>query len=148
MDKGRILFICRGNTCRSQMAAALVNAQLSDTWIAISGGIKIGNERDCRTATVLQEIGIDTPIPSARLFSTYDDSQFDIIMTLDAKAEQHAKQTFPEKTLIHQDIADPFQDGDNFLDCQHILEADLLRHRQTRDDILAIVLPLIKQISM
>ncbi|MQC26711.1 MAG: arsenate reductase ArsC, partial [Chloroflexi bacterium] len=34
----RVLFICTGNSCRSQMAEALVNARLDNEWRAFSAG--------------------------------------------------------------------------------------------------------------
>jgi arsenate reductase len=38
--KKKVLFLCTGNSCRSQMAEAIVNACLSETWEAVSAGTK------------------------------------------------------------------------------------------------------------
>jgi len=34
--KRKVLFLCTGNPCRSQIAEAIINARLGDTWQAFS----------------------------------------------------------------------------------------------------------------
>ncbi len=38
--KKRVLFLCTGNSCRSQMAEAIVNARIGEDWEAVSAGTK------------------------------------------------------------------------------------------------------------
>lgn len=36
----KVFFLCTGNSCRSQMAEAIVNEQMGETWHAVSPGTK------------------------------------------------------------------------------------------------------------
>ena len=40
MLKKSVLFLCTGNSCRSQMAEAIVNDRLGQTWQAQSAGTR------------------------------------------------------------------------------------------------------------
>jgi arsenate reductase (thioredoxin) len=58
MPKKRVLFLCVGNTCRSQMAEAIVNARMADRWEATSAGSRPGQFVNPLAVEALQEIGI------------------------------------------------------------------------------------------
>ena len=59
--KRKVLFLCTGNSCRSQMAEAIINARLGETWQAFSAGIKPTGYIHPRALEVLREIGGSTP---------------------------------------------------------------------------------------
>ena len=84
----RVLFLCSGNTCRSQMAEAIINARLSDGWQAFSAGIRAGEAVQPKVLTVLEEIGIQHHgYPKA--VETFRDAEFDLVVTVcDAAAEE------------------------------------------------------------
>ncbi|HEX9092175.1 MAG TPA: arsenate reductase ArsC [Anaerolineales bacterium] len=58
MPKKRVLFLCVGNTCRSQMAEAIVNARVGDQWEASSAGSRPGERVNPLAVKTLEEIGI------------------------------------------------------------------------------------------
>ena len=73
MEKMKVLFLCTGNSCRSQMAEAIVNSRLGDQWQAFSAGTNPAGYVHPMAKLVLSEIGIeheglvycnsDTPVP-------------------------------------------------------------------------------------
>ncbi len=54
----RVLFLCTGNSCRSQIAEAIVNARLGDRWHASSAGTAPAGFVHPLAVRVLGEIGI------------------------------------------------------------------------------------------
>src|SRR4030042_5399307 len=59
MNKARVLFLCVGNSCRSQMAEAIVNNRLGDKWEALSAGSHPEGYVHPLAIKALSEIGID-----------------------------------------------------------------------------------------
>ncbi len=136
-----VLFVCVGNTCRSQMAAAIINDRLKGRWFAVSGGIHIGQARDDRTRLVLEEIGIHAEVPAAAHINHHVGTEFDLIITLADKVQQAVMELFPTARIRHQHIDDPFADEDGTSG-----ELTLSRHRQARDEIIEKVLPLMANV--
>jgi len=59
MSKHRVLFLCTGNSARSQIAEGLVNAFLEDTWEAASAGVKPASKVHPLAVEVMAELGVD-----------------------------------------------------------------------------------------
>ena len=57
-ERQTVLILCTGNSCRSQMAEALINARLGDRWLAFSAGIEPAASVHPKAVEVLAEIGI------------------------------------------------------------------------------------------
>ena len=53
-----VLFLCTGNSCRSQMAEAIVNPRLGDRWHAFSAGVRPAGTVHPNAVRALAEIGI------------------------------------------------------------------------------------------
>ena len=58
MAQRKVLFLCTGNSCRSQLAEAIVNTRLSGEWQAVSAGTKPAGYVHPKALQVLKEIGI------------------------------------------------------------------------------------------
>ncbi len=57
--KQNVLFLCTGNSCRSQMAEGLLRHHAGERFEALSAGLEPGNEVHPLAIQVMQEIGID-----------------------------------------------------------------------------------------
>src|SRR5512136_1585808 len=81
----KVLFLCTGNSCRSQMAEAIVNARLGDAWEAYSAGTQPAGY--VHPLAALAEIGILHQGRSKHA-DDYRDVSFDLVVTVcDAAAE-------------------------------------------------------------
>jgi arsenate reductase (thioredoxin) len=105
-DKRKVLFLCTGNTVRSQMAEAIVNARLGDEWQAFSAGVRPGRQVHPYALRVLSEMGIEhqgrTKSPDE-----FRDVAFDLVVTLcDDAAENCPVWLGPEKRA-HLGFPDP-----------------------------------------
>ena len=55
----RVLILCTGNSCRSQMAERLVNHLLGDTWVARSAGTQPAERVHPLAVRAMAEVGVD-----------------------------------------------------------------------------------------
>ena len=55
----KVLFLCTGNSCRSQMAEGLVNHYLGDEWRAYSAGTDPAGYVHPLAVRAMSELGID-----------------------------------------------------------------------------------------
>ncbi len=84
----KVLFLCTGNSCRSQMAEAIVNARLSGTWEAFSAGTKPAGYVHPKALAALSEIGIQHTGRS-KLADEFKGVDFDLVVTVcDSAAEE------------------------------------------------------------
>ena len=83
----RVLFLCTGNSCRSQMAEAIVNACLANEWRAFSAGSKPTGFVHPKALAALAEIGIQHQGRS-KLVDEFRGEDFDLVVTVcDSAAE-------------------------------------------------------------
>ncbi len=82
MNKKRVLFLCTGNSARSQMAEGLVNHHLNNTWQALSAGVKPNASVHPLAIAVMAEIGIDISDHHPKSTEEFRHSAFDLIVTV------------------------------------------------------------------
>jgi arsenate reductase len=88
MRKHKVLFLCTGNSARSQMAEAIVNARLGKTWEAVSAGTKPTGYVHPKALQALAEIGIQHTGRS-KPADEFRGDDFDLLVTVcDSAAEE------------------------------------------------------------
>jgi len=109
--KKKVLFLCTGNSCRSQMAEAIVNARLSDKWDAISAGTRPAGYVHPMAIEVLREIGINHSGASKSVDSFYE-TGFDLVVTVCDSAAEECPVWLGKGKRVHQSFPDPARTGD------------------------------------
>ncbi len=86
--KRRILFLCTGNSARSQMAEAIVNARMGNEWEAVSAGTYPTGSVNPYALHALAEIGIEHRGRSKHA-DEFHGMLFDLVVTVcDSAAEE------------------------------------------------------------
>jgi len=109
--KKKVLFLCTGNSCRSQMAEAIVNARLGDKWDAVSAGTRPAGFVHPMTLEVLREIGINHSGASKSVDSFYE-TGFDLVVTVCDSADEECPAWLGKGIRVHHGFPDPAKTGD------------------------------------
>ena len=110
----RVLFVCTGNTCRSPMAAAVLNALAPDRFIASSAGLSCsdGKPMSENAALALSEAGITPPPHASRQITRGIVEQNDIIIGLTGSHFMVLLGAFPDLAgkieSMPRDVGDPW----------------------------------------
>jgi arsenate reductase len=102
----KVLFLCTGNSCRSQMAEAIVNARLGDTWQAFSAGTKPAGYVHPKALEALAEIGIQHTGSSKRA-DEFRDVDFDLVVTVCDSAAEECPLWLGKGKRVHHSFTDP-----------------------------------------
>ena len=106
VSKKGILFLCTGNSCRSQMAEGFAKKMLSNDLKIFSAGIEPKRIHPM-TVKVMQEIGIDISQQRSKNISEIPLDKIDIVITLCGDAVERCP-IFPGKVKrIHWEIENP-----------------------------------------
>ncbi len=129
MKKLRVLFLCTGNSCRSQMAEAIVNHRLGERWEAFSAGSRPAEYVHPLAVRVLSEIGIEHHGRSKSIAELSGQS-FDRVITLCNDSDDDCPVWLGQGKVIHHPYPDPAKTPGG--------EAEkLVVFRQVRDEIAA-----------
>jgi arsenate reductase len=111
MTKRRILFLCTGNSARSQIAEALVTHKASDRFEAASAGSKPAPQVNPFAIEVLSEVGIDWSGRSPKSVDAVLGQPWDIVITVCDRAKE-ACPIFPGRpATAHWGMEDPAEVG-------------------------------------
>jgi arsenate reductase (thioredoxin) len=104
-NKKRVLFLCTGNSARSQMAEGLLRYLAGAEYDVVSAGTTPKGVHP-RTVEVMNESGIDVSAHASKDVSQFAGQQFDYVITVCDRARQQCP-IFPGAAPIHWGFDDP-----------------------------------------
>lgn len=106
-QKKQVLILCTGNSCRSIMAEAVVNAKLNKCVQAQSSGVKASGKVNPNAQKLLIEKGYWQEHYHSKTIETVLDSHFDLIITVCDNAKENCPM-FPRNVeTLHVGFSDP-----------------------------------------
>ena len=133
-ERYNILFLCTGNSCRSQIAEGLARHFKKSSINAFSAGTE-PKTIDPFAVEVMKEIGIDISSQYSKSISQLGNTEFDYVITLCDSAQKNCP-FFPARYgIIHRSFDDPIRFAKNETDKQEKLK----HYRRVRDEIKAFI---------
>lgn len=129
MSKKNIMFLCTGNSCRSQMAEGLCRQYWGEEFNVYSAGTK-KHGMNPRAIKVMQEIGIDISAHYSKTVEELPDVKFDYVVTV-CDAAKESCPYFPGGKIIHISFQDPPTLTKDMTNEEEILKV----YRKVRDEI-------------
>ena len=106
--KKSVLVLCTGNSCRSQMAAGLINARLGTDFIAVSAGTKPSGYVHPNAIAAMAEIGIDISAARSKNADEFHGRYFDFVITVCDDAKENCPVWFDSAgEKVHIGFIDP-----------------------------------------
>jgi len=134
MEKLKILFLCTGNSCRSQMAEGWARLLKGDVIEPFSAGIET-NGINPFAIKVMAEEGVDISWQHSKLVDELKDNEFDFVITLCGHARENCPFFTGKTKRFHMGFNDPLKLAENAKN-----EEEALSHyRQIRDEIRVFV---------
>ncbi|MEO0249251.1 MAG: arsenate reductase ArsC [candidate division WOR-3 bacterium] len=129
-DKLKVLFLCTGNSCRSQMAEGWARHLKGDAIEAYSAGTE-PKGLDPRAIAAMAEVGIDISGQRSKSVAELGDIEFDYVITLCSDAQASCP-FFPAKIAV---IHHGFDDPPELALGAYTEEEAMLHYRRVRDEI-------------
>jgi len=124
----RVLVLCTGNSCRSQMAEALWVMLGNGTWEAESAGSKPSGYVHPLAIKAMAELGVDISQNKSKILTEFVDQHFDIVVTVCDNAKESCP-IFPgARTVLHWPFFDPAE-------ATGTEEEQMVVFRRVRDEI-------------
>ena len=129
MRKTKVLFLCTGNSARSQMAEAFLRKYGDDRFVAYSAGLEPKNINPY-TVRVMEEVGLSLDGQYSKSLTEYmGQVRFGTMITVCADAEEKCPSVFPG---MGQRMHWGFEDPAAFIGSE---EETLVKFREVRDHI-------------
>ncbi len=133
-QRKRVLIICTGNSCRSQMAEGWVRHLLADRWEVESAGTYPAWSVHPLAVRVMAEAGVDISGQSPKHWEPFLDRRWDLVVTVCDSARESCPLFPGAGEQIHVSFPDPIL----------ALGSDperLAAYRAVRDDIRSRLIP-------
>ncbi len=132
MMNKKVLILCTGNSCRSIIAEALINAKL-DGISADSSGVKASGKVNANAKKLLEQKGIWKSEYHSKTIDKVIENDYDLVVTVCSNAKETCP-VFPKAVkVVHIGFEDP--DGKGFEEFE-----------KTYDEIEEVLLPQVKEI--
>jgi arsenate reductase len=103
----KVLFLCTGNSCRSQIAEGWARHLKGNVIDAYSAGIRpIGV--NSRAIKVMAEVGVDISIQKSQCVDEFLEIDFDYLITLCDNAAQRCPTLMNKVKVLHKPFEDPY----------------------------------------
>jgi len=132
--KKNVLFLCTGNSCRSQMAEGWGKSLKGDKFNFYSAGTK-KHGLNPRAVQVMKEVGVDISAHESKTTDELPKVTMDFVFTVCSDAHENCPY-FPGGKIIHTGFDDPPRLTKEMTNEEEILKI----YRQVRDEIKDMVL--------
>jgi arsenate reductase len=138
MARKKVLFLCTGNSCRSQMAEGLVNHFIGDQWQAYSAGTEPSGYVHPLAIKAMAELDIDIADQKSKSVDQFRNTDFEVVITVCDNAAERCPVWLGKGKRVHIGFPDPAE-------ATGTEEERLTVFRRVRDDIREQVLSSLKQ---
>jgi arsenate reductase len=107
MSKRKVLFLCTGNSARSQMAEGLVNHLRGEKWEAVSAGTRPSGTVHPHSIRALAELGIDISGNRSKSVDEFRDAELDLVITVCDGAAKNCPAWLGQGRVVHVGFSDP-----------------------------------------
>lgn len=128
--KKKVLFLCTGNSCRSQMGEALVNHYKGKSWEAYSAGTRPSGYVHPLAIRALKEIKVPVGVLTSKMPDALTHIKFDRVYTVCSSAAEDCPVWLREGEVVHLPFDDP-------ADATGTVEEKFAVFERVRDEIRA-----------
>lgn len=139
--KRRVLILCTGNSCRSQMAEGWIDHELGEIWEARSAGTNPAEGVHPLAVTVMEEVGVDISNGVPEHVDKYMSEHWDLVITVCDSARETCPVFSGPVEKRHVSFFDP-------ADAEGTSEQQIEVFRSVRDQIRRRLLPAVKLRSL
>lgn len=105
-SKTKLLFLCTGNSCRSQMAEGWLKHLRGDDFEVFSAGIE-AHGLNPLALRAMQEVGVDISSQRSQLLEELPVEQLDYVLSVCGHADQHCPDLPKGVQRVHLGFEDP-----------------------------------------